>query len=181
MVKYHEDKKSIMGFNTSHTRFFQVYVSMPTMIPQLKRIMEEGITPPGMYNSCSLQPFETNVPFVLRFMIDQDITGAGWLTMPKNAYSVRAEAAKKTHCQIEVDISFEALVAHKCEGEVSRGGGRARRLSRGSSILLLPLTPSPPPPLLPRSGPRWRPCACCRSTSSARAARASSPRPRRTP
>jgi len=120
MVKYHDDRKSIMGYNTSHTRFFQVYVSMPTMIPQLKRIMDEGITLPGMYESTSLQPFETNVPFVLRFMIDQEITGAGWLSLPANSYRLRPESEKKTHCQLELDISYKEIVARKPEGEWSK-------------------------------------------------------------
>ena len=44
-----------MGYNTTHRQFFQIYVSMPTMIPQLKRVMEEGLTLPGMYEMTSLQ------------------------------------------------------------------------------------------------------------------------------
>jgi DNA polymerase delta subunit 1 len=120
MVKFIEDRKSIMGYNTSHTRFLQVYVSMPTMLPQLKRIMEEGITLPGCFETHSCQPFETNVPFVLRFMIDRQITGAGWLTLPKGTYSIRREEDKKTHCQLEMDISYKELVAHECVGEWSK-------------------------------------------------------------
>ena len=67
-----------------------------------------------------LQPFETNVPFVLRYMIDSDITGAGWLSLPGGSYSLRPSADKKTHCQLEIDISYKEIIARKCEGEWSK-------------------------------------------------------------
>ena len=113
-VQYIEDCKSIMGYNSSHTRFLKVYLQMPTLVPALKRIMEEGMTLPGItpkegYQSrntwdesanSSYQPFECNVPFVLRFMIDETITGAGWLTLPKGTYHHHMEERKLTNCQV---------------------------------------------------------------------------------
>eukprot|EP00957_Ditylum_brightwellii_P175949 13397639-Ditylum_brightwellii.AAC.1 len=114
---------------------------MPTLVPTLKRIMEEGIDLPGVVRSSdakdtygergggeagnagmlSFQPFECNVPFVLRFMIDRSITGAGWLTLPKGTYKIRTDEKKKlTHCQLEVDISYDEIIPHKPEGEWSK-------------------------------------------------------------
>ena len=125
-VQYIDDHSSIMGYSATHTKFLKVFVGMPTMIPKLKTIMEsEGHNVPGLRSTnggggmgCQLQPFECNVPFVLRFMIDRDITGAGWLTLPEGTYSLRRnEAQKQTHCQLEVDVAFNEIVAHKPEGE----------------------------------------------------------------
>jgi len=135
-VQYVEDHKSIMGYNTSHTRFLKVFVQMPTLVPTLKRIMEEGVSLPGMVSknggangggtvvwddgnstSPSYQPFECNVPFVLRFMIDQDICGAGWLSLPKGTYRFRKGHDKNTHAQMEVDVSYNDVVPRKPEGE----------------------------------------------------------------
>lgn len=118
-VQYVDDKKSIMGYNTAHTKFLRVYVQMPTLVPTLKRIMEEGVVLPHIVKESSenkrndvsvwedtggqsYQPFECNVPFVLRFMIDEDINGAGWITLPKNTYQIRTEkdGNKSTHCQV---------------------------------------------------------------------------------
>lgn len=120
-VQYVDDRKSIMGYNTSHTKFLKVYVQMPTLVPTLKRIMEGGITLPHIGKDVSenagsnesiwdektgqsFQPFECNVPFVLRFMIDEDINGAGWITLPKNTYQIRTEksGSKSTHCQVSI-------------------------------------------------------------------------------
>jgi hypothetical protein len=46
------------------------------MIPPLKRIFNEGVRLPGTGSTAPCQPFESNVPFVLRYMIDNKIGGA---------------------------------------------------------------------------------------------------------
>lgn len=114
-VNYVSDRKSIMGFDTPHKRFFRIMVAMPTMIPTLKRIMENGIHLPGVRpvdqanadDMAMYQPFECNIPFVLRFMIDRNISGAGWLTLPKNTYGVRQGTAKKTLGQVRSQASAQ--------------------------------------------------------------------------
>ena len=116
-VSYVEDKQSIMGYDPSHTRFLKVYVAMPTMIPKLKTIMENGISLQGIRNADGgevrepvvFHPFECNVPYVLRYMIDKDVTGASWLTLPKGSYRLREnESEKGTHCQ----VSFKSAGTH---------------------------------------------------------------------
>jgi DNA polymerase delta subunit 1 len=100
-VSYVTSYKSIMGFESPHTHFFKVRVAMPTLIPALKRIMEEGMDLAGVSAADNIySPFECNVPFVLRYMIDQDISGAGWLTLPAKSYQVRDPSRKQTHCQV---------------------------------------------------------------------------------
>lgn len=125
-VSYIRDHRSIMGYETPHTKFFKVMLAMPTMVPKLKRIMEDGISLPGVratggsvYNGdATFQPFEANVPFVLRYMIDRDISGAGWLTLPQGTYQVRTDTTKKqTHCQLEVDVTYNDIIPRKSEGE----------------------------------------------------------------
>ena len=119
-VKYIDDRQSILGYQSSHSHFVKVYVAMPTYIPTLVRIMKEGLELPGVPGISDCQPFECNVPFVLRFMIDREITGAGWLSLPRGTYTMRKEAQKKTHCQFEIDISYPDIVARKAEGEWSK-------------------------------------------------------------
>ena len=37
----------------------------------------------------------------MRYMIDKDVTGASWLTLPKGSYRLReSESEKGTHCQV---------------------------------------------------------------------------------
>jgi DNA polymerase delta subunit 1 len=102
-VRFYDDKKSIFGYKSPHTQFFRIMVAMPTLIPTLKRIMEDGVDLPGVTlanQDNQYAPFECNVPFVLRYMIDQDIPGAGWLTLPSKTYQVREYSKKQTHCQV---------------------------------------------------------------------------------
>jgi DNA polymerase delta subunit 1 len=109
-VSYVTSYKSIMGYDSPHTHFFKVRVAMPTLVPTLKRIMEEGIELAGVEsNENYYSGFECNVPFVLRYMIDQDIQGAGWLTLPQKAYQVRAADKKQTHCQVIDSCSVIAV------------------------------------------------------------------------
>lgn len=101
-VSYVTGYKSFMGYDTPHTHFFKVMLAMPILIPGLKRIMEEGIDLAGVSTQGDnlYQGYECNVPYVLRYMIDRDISGAGWMTLPKKTYQVRPESKKQTHCQV---------------------------------------------------------------------------------
>lgn len=118
-VEYIADHKSIMGYESQHTKFLKVFLSLPGLIATLKRIMEGGIQLPGIEvtnqeaassgmigedsklgRMTRFAAFECNVPFVLRFMVDWDISGAGWLTLPAHTYQIREKYQKVTHCQV---------------------------------------------------------------------------------
>jgi hypothetical protein len=117
-VQHMQEHRSIMGYETPHTQFLKVYLAMPALVPTLKRIMETGVDLgiPGYTGEVPLPPFECNVPFVLRYMIDHDISGAGWLSVPKETYSVRSSSEKQTHCQVspisrhEIVVPFDILM-----------------------------------------------------------------------
>ena len=101
-VTHITDHQSIFGYETPHTQFLKIHVALPTLIPPLKRIMEEGITlPPISSHQESFSPFECNVPFVLRFMVDRKVSGAGWFTLPGSTYSFRSSSNQETHCQVK--------------------------------------------------------------------------------
>jgi DNA polymerase family B, exonuclease domain len=100
-VSHVTDSQSIFGYETPHAQFLKIYVALPTLIPSLKRLMEDGITLPPISNHCeNYIPFECNVPYVLRFMVDRNISGAGWITLPASTYTIRSNEKKETHCQV---------------------------------------------------------------------------------
>ena len=119
-VVYIDHFKSIMGYETPHKRFFQIHLSMPNYVATLKRVMEsDGINLPGISGQDVLfQPFECNVPYVLRFMVDRDISGAGWLSLPKDCYQIKEKQEKKTHCQVSIStllwysVCYYSVVSH---------------------------------------------------------------------
>lgn len=100
-VDFVHNHRSIFGYQTPHVHFLKVYVALPNLVPALKRVMENGIVLKEITDSNECYaPFECNVPFVLRFMIDHNISGAGWLSLKSETYTVRPANAKKTHCQV---------------------------------------------------------------------------------
>jgi hypothetical protein len=191
-VSYVTSHKSIMGYDTQHTHFFKVTVATPTLIPTLKRIMEEGIVLAGVETSEEpiYQPFECNVPFVLRYMVDREIAGAGWLTLPKTTYQIRDESKKQTHCQVRLLIGN-----WKCgrSFSISRAGsfsGSSHTLyflcsftlfdtvNRWKSILR---TRTSSPANQRASGARWHHCGFYPLISSVRVVKDTSPRQKKIP
>ena len=115
-VEVLHDHRSLYGYQAPYTTFLKVYVALPNMVPPLKRLMEGGIhMPPITAEEEVFMPFECNVPFVLRFMVDRELAGAGWLSLLQSTYTVRSK--KETHCQLEVDVSYDDVVARKSEGQ----------------------------------------------------------------
>lgn len=60
---------------------------------------------PG-YQDRSYQTYESNLPFVLRFMVDQNLKGASWVELPPGEYSIRSPEDTGSTCQIEADIAY---------------------------------------------------------------------------
>lgn len=119
-VQVVRDKMSIYGYQFDrYTTLFKVFLSQPGYVPKLRSALEGGLTLPGCEYR-NYQTYESNVPFLLRFMIDEDIRGCNWVEAPKGAYSVRSAAQKKSLCQLEIDITYDNLVSHAPEGEWGR-------------------------------------------------------------
>lgn len=49
-----------------------------------------------------LKPFEANLDFEVRFMVDLNIVGCGWVELPANKYSFVLDTKRASICQIEV-------------------------------------------------------------------------------
>eukprot|EP00968_Pinguiococcus_pyrenoidosus_P017990 scaffold1833_cov255-Pinguiococcus_pyrenoidosus.AAC.8 len=109
-------KQSLMGYyGDKKANFLKVYTSLPSYVTKTRKLLEGGVNLPGhgLYEATT---FESNVKYVLRFMIDCDISGANWVEVPAGTYRVRAGAEKRSHCQYEVDVFFNELVSHQAIG-----------------------------------------------------------------
>lgn len=102
------NKQSLLGYHFGRTKdFIKVYVALPSLIPGVKRIFDEGFLVAGLGNIAG-QTYESNVPFVLRFMIDNNINGSDWIKIPAGAYSVRTKDTV-SRCSIELDVTVNDL------------------------------------------------------------------------
>lgn len=187
-VQYVDTHKSIMGYETQHTKFLKVYLSLPNLVPSLKNIMDAGLELPGVkvtnqslvqgMGRPSFAPFECNVPFVLRFMVDRDISGAGWLGLPKDTYQIRPGTSKETHCQVRmicVELSCFDGVRLSDDLEPDNVCLAFQRRSKSISHMMILSLAS-----LKANGIKLRPFEFCRLTSNARAAKDTSRKPRKT-
>lgn len=67
----------------------------------------------------SFAPYEANVDFEIRFMVDTDIVGCNWLELPAEKYILRPQG-KATLCQLEADVLWSDVVSHPPEGQWQR-------------------------------------------------------------
>ncbi|MES1913269.1 MAG: hypothetical protein MHM6MM_005471 [Cercozoa sp. M6MM] len=107
------------------------YLRISTVVPELvataRRILQsDGLHIEGRH--VGFEVFECNIPYALRYMVDKDIVGGGWCSLPagryfalhKRMWSHEARSVKKTpgeltaisRCQLEVDIMWHDLVSH---------------------------------------------------------------------
>lgn len=115
------DKRSLMFFREGEAqRYVRISVAMPTLVTTARGLLERGAVRGDFPSFPSYPTFESNTPFILRFMIDCDIAGASWLELPAGAYAVRDSRSTSTSAQLEVDITFNHLRAHAPEGPWQR-------------------------------------------------------------
>jgi DNA polymerase delta subunit 1 len=97
-------KRSIYGYSNDTDRtFIKLTVNSPTELNAVRSITESGFAF-GSFVAQSYPAFESNMPIVLRFMVDAKITGMNWLELPPGNYSIRDEFKRISKCQIEADV-----------------------------------------------------------------------------
>ena len=112
-----ETKKNLWGYNPgSNKAFLKIVTLLPAFVSTARTILERGITIPGL-GLRAFATYESNVLFILRFMIDCGIVGGNWLEFPRASYTVRKKNEKITYSQIEVDVRFDSIISHPSEGE----------------------------------------------------------------
>ncbi|KAI4500436.1 hypothetical protein M0802_004398 [Mischocyttarus mexicanus] len=102
--------------------FLKITVALPKLIAPCKRLLEKEI----VYNAFDhiYTPFETNIDFDIRFMVDTSVVGCCWIELSPNKWKLRGQYEHKlpitSRCQLEVDVAWDAFIAHPAEGEWSK-------------------------------------------------------------
>lgn len=110
-------KESIWGFNNNvKSSFFKIYVNHSRYLSRLRTGFEKGEVQYNQLFPLGLMTYD-NINYLLRFMVDCQITGMSWLTLPKNAYKLVDNAVHQSTCQIECEIDYRQLISHPSEGE----------------------------------------------------------------
>ncbi|XP_028644817.1 DNA polymerase delta catalytic subunit isoform X2 [Grammomys surdaster] len=112
-------RESMFGYHGhGPSPFLRITLALPRLMAPARRLLEQGVRVPGL-GTPSFAPYEANVDFEIRFMVDADIVGCNWLELPAGKYVKRAEK-KATLCQLEVDVVWSDVISHPPEGQWQR-------------------------------------------------------------
>ncbi|KAM8794769.1 DNA polymerase delta catalytic subunit [Eudromia elegans] len=100
--------------------FVRVRLALPRLVAPARRLLERGLRW-GALGVTPAPPFEANVDFEIRFMVDGDIVGCSWVELPPGQYRLRGGAGAagpppSTLCQLEADVAWGGLRSHPPEG-----------------------------------------------------------------
>ncbi len=92
-------KCSIYGYNQNKNQsFLKIFLYNPSSMAAMKRILEGGIEFAGKWHNFST--FESNIPHIMRFMVDSKITGMSWVKIDPSDFRLRGTSAYSSRCQI---------------------------------------------------------------------------------
>ncbi len=120
-------KKSIFGYRgKENVTFIKITTGMPQHIAPARRHLERGFEVAGLGQVAVSTTYETNLGYVMRFMIDTGVVGCNWITVKKGKYYVRGGKGKfassqdaVSNCQLELDCYYSDFVSHEPEGDFS--------------------------------------------------------------
>lgn len=115
-------KKSIWGYRgDTDVPFLKIILSIPRLVPKVRGAFEKGeLDYKELFNRGGMgtETYESNLLYVLRFMVDTKVTGMNWIEIPAGKYTVR-KSNKTSDCQLEVDVQWDQFISHAPEGQWS--------------------------------------------------------------
>ncbi|KAG2070221.1 hypothetical protein BDR04DRAFT_1100449 [Suillus decipiens] len=111
-------RRSLWGYRGDDwIPFMKITISEPRNLPKIRGLFERGecgfrdFFPTGQ--PCAT--FESNIVYTLRFMIDTKVVGMNWIEIPAGQYKLVSEKDKKSTCQIELRVRWDAFISHPPE------------------------------------------------------------------
>lgn len=113
-----ELKESIWEFHGDQkVPFLKIILSHPRHAGKVRTGFERGeVQFRDLFNPTGTVTFD-NLQYLLRMMVDCQITGMSWLSCPAGKYTTVEYRRKVSTCQLEVNINYTDLLSHKPEGK----------------------------------------------------------------
>ncbi|KAF4610971.1 hypothetical protein D9613_006736 [Agrocybe pediades] len=116
-------KKSLWGYRgDDNTPFLKLTLTDPRSVPKIRdkfSIHTGECDFRGLFDGVVLT-YESNIVFTLRFMIDTKVVGMNWIEVPAGKYKIIAPAQKRSTCQLEINVRYDAFISHAPEGDWSK-------------------------------------------------------------
>ncbi|KAI0044763.1 hypothetical protein FA95DRAFT_1597235 [Auriscalpium vulgare] len=114
-------KISLWGYRgDEEALFMKITVREPRAVPRVRGIFERGECTFHDLFSGPVSTYESNIPYILRFMIDTKVTGMNWIEAPAGKYQMVQGNSRKSQCQIELTIKWDQFISHSAEGPWSK-------------------------------------------------------------
>lgn len=133
-------KRSLWGYRgDAKPLFLKLTISDQRTLPKVRGLFERGEMD---YKDLYTEPvttYESNIAYTLRFMIDCKVSAAGcffaccshfpvqvvgmnWIEVPGGKYNLVSpkDKSRRSTCQIEVEMRYDAFISHAPEGEWSK-------------------------------------------------------------
>ncbi|KAF8845184.1 hypothetical protein BDN67DRAFT_962126 [Paxillus ammoniavirescens] len=114
------NKRTLWGYRGDDwMAFMELTISDPKSLPKVRGLFERGevsfrdFFPLGQ----PYATYESNIPYILRFMIDTKVVGMNWIEIPAGKYKLLSEGATRSTCQIELNVRWNAFISHPPEGD----------------------------------------------------------------
>ncbi|KAG2195815.1 hypothetical protein INT47_010025 [Mucor saturninus] len=109
-------KQSIYGYHGDQkSPYIRITLQNPRDMSKCRMKVETGVRVPGLNNICqSDTTFESNLAYILRFMIDCKVPGSNWIELPAKTWSFVNNGSSLA--QIEVETRFDKFISHLPEG-----------------------------------------------------------------
>ena len=113
---------SIYGHHEKPSDFVEITMIRPPDVPAARALINKSKKFSSLRNGGMNTTYEANVEFIIRFMIDAEITGCGWITAPKKDFKIRRVEAlregfrdshpsvRESSCDLEFDIHWSDLI-----------------------------------------------------------------------
>jgi len=116
-------RENLYGFQgNQQSPYLKITVTDPKFINKVRTTIESGNANwKGMWKGVdgTVMTFDS-IQYVLRFMVDTKLAGMSWVEVPTKSYKLINENERQSNCQIEAEVSYRDLIAHKPEGEWSK-------------------------------------------------------------
>ncbi|PYH98460.1 hypothetical protein BO71DRAFT_480347 [Aspergillus ellipticus CBS 707.79] len=116
-------RENIYGFQGNQKSYYlKITVTEPKFISKVRNALESGgaqsLNYKGLWNTGEggILTFD-NIQYLLRFMIDTDISGMSWVEAKARKYRLLHNNEKVSNCQIEASVDYRDLVSHPPNGE----------------------------------------------------------------
>lgn len=110
-------KRSLKGYiGKENVPFLQIFCSLPKQVPICRGILESD----NFWDKHLHPTYESDILFVLRYMVDAEMTGFSWIKLEKGTYTFTAPEDKASAQQIEVDCCYADVVVLGYEDEWSK-------------------------------------------------------------